>query len=81
MKRIWSSETISMAKKEELLADLKKQVGEGEWLDNTIRYCEAAAIENKQKVWDIMTAIDKNETEKWGLTEWKYAFAGFNQVQ
>jgi hypothetical protein len=80
MKRVWSSVQISLEKKKQLLGKLEAEVGEGEWLDNTRKYCDAAHFEHKEKIWKLITSKEKNETENWGLAESKSLYAGWNQV-
>ena len=81
MKRVWSSVQIPLETKKQLLSKLEAEVGEGEWLDNTRKYCDAAHFENKEKIWKLITSKEKNETENWGLAESKSLYAGWNQVQ
>lgn len=69
MERIWSSETIPLETKNELMNQLA-ELDKSDWLDNTKTYCEAAHPGNKDKMWALYFSREKNETEDWGLHHW-----------
>lgn len=79
VKRIWSSKTIPLSKKQEILAELNK-LDKGDWFDETSKFCEAAHPENKEKMWNFYFNQDKDsEVEKWGLHIFQHSFRGWYQ--
>jgi len=66
MKRIWSAEKISLADKEELLAELNK-LDKGDWFDETKFFCKSAHPENKEMMWDIFF---DDRSKEWGLNQY-----------
>lgn len=79
VKRIWSSKSIALGKKEEVLAELNK-LDKGDWFDETSKFCEAAHPENKAKMWAFYFNQEKgSEVEKWGLHTFQHSFRGWYQ--
>ena len=52
-----------------------------DWLENTKRFCTAAHWENKEKIWNLIFADEKNETDEWPLLAYVNTFKGWNQIQ
>lgn len=79
IKRIWSTNEISLADKQSLLDDLEK-LDKSDRFEKTQKYCEAAHPDNKQKMWDLYFSKG-NELESWGLHAYQQSFMGFAQTQ
>lgn len=80
MKRIWSSNNISLKEKEELM-ELLAADGTGDWYQETLNFGTAAHFENKEKMWDLFFNPDRaKEMDDWGLHKYQQSFLGFNQV-
>lgn len=79
VQRVYSSETIPLAQKEELMAKLAA-IDSSDWLTNTKKVCEAALPENKEKMWRLYFTKDK-QLDEWALNHFQNSFRGWNQVQ
>jgi hypothetical protein len=67
MKRIWSSQKISLSDKEAHLAALNL-LDKGDWFDETKTFCRASHHENKELMWNLYFSEDKeSECESYGL--------------
>lgn len=80
VQRIWASINMPLAQKQEILASLE-EIDKTTWIDNTKKICESSHPENKQKYWDLYFSKDTDdEINKWGLSQHRNSFLGFNQV-
>lgn len=74
---------MDLKEKEEIMAELEKIDPEGDWLNNTKKFCEAAHPANKEKMWNFYFSKDAKDLEaieKWGLYDYGNSFRGWNQV-
>lgn len=80
VQRIWASIKLPLTQKQEILTSLE-EIDKTTWIDNTKKICESSHPDNKQKLWDQYFTKDKDdEINKWGLSNIRNSFLGFNQV-
>ena len=78
MKKIYSSVTLPLEKKQAILSDLEKE-DSSDWIRETKLHCEAAHPANKDKMWAVYFDPE-GPTKDWGLHDYQHSMLGFNQV-
>ena len=80
IKRIWTSKVQTLENKTELLDELKKIDGSGDWIESTMKFCDAAHPANKKRVWDSYFNNEDPMHKNWGQSEFPDSMSGWAQA-